>query len=142
MEVYPDFSIIYQFCQLLVLLIVLHFLVFKPVLKAFAKRNQTMQSLTEKADDSRHTMEGLGKAYEDTLRDKKAPILEEKDHILKTAHGSSIGLIEEARRDLAVELAKVKDSVKAEADKAFEVLSGRSDALAGEIVNKIVKRST
>jgi F-type H+-transporting ATPase subunit b len=142
MELSPDITIVYQFCQILVLLLILHFLVFKPVLKVFAKRSQTIQSLSERADDGRHTMEGLGKAYEDTLKDRKAPILEEKDHILKTAHSTSVGLIEEARRDLTGELTKVKDSVKAEADKTFNMLIAKSDNLANEIVKKIVKRST
>jgi F-type H+-transporting ATPase subunit b len=142
MELSPDITIVYQFCQILVLLLILHFLVFKPVLKVFAKRSQTIQSLSERADDGRHAMEGLGKAYEDTLKDRKAPILEEKDHILKNAHSTSMGLIEEARRDLTGELAKVKDSVKAEADKTFDMLIARSDSLANEIVKKIVKRST
>jgi F-type H+-transporting ATPase subunit b len=142
MELSPDITIVYQFCQILVLLIVLHFLVFKPVLKAFAKRSQTIQSLSEKANAGKQTMEGLGKAYEDTLKDKKAPILAEKDHILKTAHSASMGLIEEARRDLTGELTKVKDLVKVEADRTFEMLMAKSDSLASEIVKKIVKRST
>ena len=49
-------------------------------------------------------------------------------------------MIEEARQELAEELLKVKDTVKAEADRALEALKADSDRLASEVVEKIMKR--
>jgi len=49
-------------------------------------------------------------------------------------------VIEEARRELAGELAKVKETVKKEAGKTLDALLGESDRLAVEILQKITKR--
>jgi F-type H+-transporting ATPase subunit b len=141
MEVYPDKTILYQFCQLLILLGVLHFLVFKPFLRALTKRQQTVQSLTEKADGSKQTVADLSKAYEDILKEKREPVIAERENVMKQAHGASMAVIEEARRDLTAEMAKVKDIVKKEAEQTLGALVARSEGLAGEIAAKIMQRS-
>jgi F-type H+-transporting ATPase subunit b len=140
MDVYPDKTILFQFCQILVLLVVLHFLVFKPFLKALTKRQQAVQSLAEKADGSKQGVEDLSNAYEETLKKKREPILQERENLLKQAHSASMQVIEEARRDLTTELARVKETVTKEAGKTFETLVARSEGLAGEIVTKIMQR--
>ena len=60
--------------------------------------------------------------------------------MLKDAHGTSMKVIEEARRELTDELAKVKEAVKSEAEKTLQALLAESDRLALEITNKITKR--
>jgi F-type H+-transporting ATPase subunit b len=141
LELLPNSSIIVQFLLLVALLLVLRQLVFKPVLKILAKRDLAVRSLSEKASGDRQSIEEMGKTYEDTLKEKRAPILDARESILSQAHTTSMRVIEEARRDLTEELAKVKDTVGQEAAKTLEMLVARSETIAGEIVNKIVKRS-
>ena len=50
-------------------------------------------------------------------------------------------IIEEARKELAEELAKVRESVKTEGRKTLDALIGESDRLALEIATKITGRS-
>jgi F-type H+-transporting ATPase subunit b len=135
-----DYTLLVQFAQVLILLILLHFLVFKPVLRALSKRQDAIQSLAGKAEGSVHEVETLGRTYDESLKAKKLPILQERDTLLKENHAASMQVIEEARRDLTEELAKVKDGVKKEVDKAMENLKGQSEAFVGEIVRKIMKR--
>jgi|WetSurMetagenome_2_1015567.scaffolds.fasta_scaffold546352_2 F-type H+-transporting ATPase subunit b len=135
-----DYTLLVQFGQLLVLLILLHFLVFKPVLKALGKRRETLDSLADKAGGSTLDVENLGRRYEESLKERKNPILEERNNLLKQSHTASMQVIEAARQDLAEELAKVKDGVSREVASSLEILKGQSDVLAGEIVQKIMKR--
>lgn len=135
-----DYTLLVQFGQLLVLLILLHFLVFKPVLRALGKRRETMDALADKAGGSTLDVENLGRKYEDSLKERKTPILEERNNVLKQSHAASMQVIEEARQDLAGELAKVKDGVSREVAMSMEMLKGQSDVLAREIVQKIMKR--
>lgn len=135
-----DYTLLVQFGQLLVLLILLHFLVFKPVLKALGKRRETLDSLADKAGGSTLDVENLGRRYEESLKERKNPILEERSNLLKQSHTASMQVIEAARQDLAEELAKVKDGVSREVASSLEILKGQSDVLAGEIVQKIMKR--
>jgi F-type H+-transporting ATPase subunit b len=135
-----DYTLFIQFGQFLVLLILLHFLVFKPFLRALGKRHDTIQSLAVQAEGSTHDVDSLSKRYEESLKERKAPILDERDSLLKENHAASMHVVEEARRDLTDELAKVKDEVKKEVETTMENLRGQSEALVGEIVRKFMKR--
>ena len=136
-----DKTIIFQFINFLIILILLNYFLFKPVLNALKKRQNAIQSLSEKGEEGKIEAEGLNKTYDGNLKEKKLPIIEERDGVLKEAHGASMKLIEEARRDLTEELAKVKDAVNREAGKSLEALSTESDRLSSVIVNKLMKRS-
>lgn len=140
MQIYPDSTIFVQFFQFLILLILFNFLLFRPIMNAFKKRQAAIDSLSAKAEENRNEAEGLGRTYEEQLKGQKLPVMEERDVLLKEASSASMKMIEEARQELAEELVKVKDAVKAEADKALEALKADSDRLASEVVEKIMKR--
>ena len=135
-----NYTLFIQFFQILILLALLNFFLFKPVLNGLKKRHLAIQSLAERAEDNRKVAETLTKTYEETLKERKQPIAEQREAALKDAHASSMKVIEEARRELGEELAKVKDAVKKEAEKTLEALLGKSDLLAAEITQKITKR--
>jgi F-type H+-transporting ATPase subunit b len=137
-----NYTIFIQFLNLLVLLILLHFLLFKPILKALSKRQSAIHSLEEKAETSKKEVDGLGRVYEERIKERKHPIIEGREAALKEAHSASMKVIEEARRELTEELAKIKDSVRQEADKTLEALKSEADRLSSEIVQKILKRGT
>jgi F-type H+-transporting ATPase subunit b len=135
-----DYTILVQFFNFLVLLVLLNFLLFKPILRAVQKRQSTIQSLAEKADGSREQVAGLGRAYEENLKEKKQPIIEEREAALRDAHASSMKVIEEARHELTRELAKIKDTVKSEAETTLQALKAEADRLAQDVTQKILKR--
>ncbi len=136
-----NYTILIQFLNFLVLLVLLNFLLFKPVLNALKKRQSTLQSMSEKAEYSKQEVDTLGKTYEESLKEKKQPIFAERESGLREAHSASMKVIEEARRELTEELAKVKGAVKAEAQKTLEALKTESNRLSSEIAQKILKRS-
>ena len=140
MQIYPDWTIFIQFGQFLVLLILLHFFVFKPVLAALKKREDRVRSLMEKGEGTTQDAENMGRAYEEGLKERKIPILADRDEALRESHSASMKVVEEARKDLATELAKVKDGVRQEVARTMESLKAQSDALVGEIVQKIMSR--
>jgi F-type H+-transporting ATPase subunit b len=135
-----DYTLLVQFAQFLVLLILLHFLVFKPVLRALGRREDAIRSLAGKAEGSAREVETLGRTYDESLKARKLPILEERDALLKESHTASMGVIEDARRDLAGELAKVKDEVAGEVAGTMARLKDQSGAFVDGIVRKIMKR--
>ena len=140
MDIYPNATIFIQFAQLLILLIFLHFLVFKPVLRALSKRQETVRSFAERAQSGTQGVESLKGAYEEGLKERKVPILAERESALRESHAASMKVIEEARQDLTEELGKVKDTVKKEVAQTMDRLKMQSETFVGEIVQKIVKR--
>jgi F-type H+-transporting ATPase subunit b len=135
-----NYTLFIQFFQLLVLLVLLDLFLFKPVLSSLKKRREAIDSLADKAEDSRQEAEAITKTYDETLKERKAPVLAQREGALKEAHAASMKIIEEARRELAGELAKVKETVKKEADNTLDALLGESDRLAFEIVQKLRER--
>ena len=140
MQIYPDYTIFIQFGQILVLLTLFNFLLFKPILNAFKKRQGTMDSLAARAQDGRREAEDMGKAYEEELKEKKLPIEEEREGLVRQTRATSMKIVEEAREELALELAKVKDACRAEAEKALESLKAATGRLSAEVVAKIMTR--
>ena len=135
-----NYTLFIQFFQLLILLVLLDLFLFKPVLGSLNKRRAAIDSLAGKAEDSRQEADALAKAYGETRKERKAPVLAQREGALKEAHAASMKIVEEARRELAGELAKVKETVKKEAENTLDALLGESDRLALEIAQKIGKR--
>jgi F-type H+-transporting ATPase subunit b len=135
-----NYTILIQFFQFLLLLLLLNFLLFRPILGGLRKRRTTIESLAEKGEKSRQEALGLSRTYEESLKEKKLPLAAKREAMLKEAHAASMKVVEEARQELTQDLAKVKERVAGEAGKALEALLGESDRLAEEIAQKITKR--
>ena len=135
-----NYTILVQFANLLILLILLNFFLFKPVLRALNKRRAFMQALSEKVEGDNRQAAEIEKSYEDKARERRRPILDSREATVKEAQAASIKVIEEARRDLTSELDKMKERVKAESDAALQRLSGEADRLSQEVVARILRR--
>lgn len=135
-----NYTLLIQFLNFLILLVLLNFLLFKPVLRVLQKRKSAIQSLADSVRETQEKVEGLAKQYEDGMKEGRRPILAEREASLKEAGAVSMGLIEEARQELTEELAKVKETVRGEAERTLSALKAEADKLSVEIVKKIVKR--
>jgi F-type H+-transporting ATPase subunit b len=136
----PDYTIFIQFFQLLILLVLLNVFLFRPILGHLARRRSAIRGLAQEAEGKKGEAESLGRTYEEDLEEKKFPILAEKEAALKGAHAASMKVIEEARKDLAEELTRMREAVKTEGRKTLDALIGESDRLAAEIADKITAR--
>ena len=135
-----NYTILVQFANILILLILLNFFLFKPVLKALNRRRAFMQSLSEKVQEENRQATEIEKSYEDGARERRRPILDQREATVQGAQAASMKVIEEARKDLTLELDKMKERVKAESDAALQRLSGEADRLSQEVVERILKR--
>lgn len=134
-------TLLIQFFNFLILLILLNFLLFKPVLKALDKRSTALGAVFEKADHLKEDVKQLEKSYDEGMKERKKPILEQKDLALAEAHKTSMHLIEQARVELSVELEKVKGDVEKESKKASDALKAEVGKLSTEVAEKILRRS-
>jgi F-type H+-transporting ATPase subunit b len=138
-----DFNItlLIQFLNFIVLLFLLNFLLFKPVLKAINKREGTLGSLFDKVDAVKKEAVRLEQAYAEGSMERKKPVLEGKDASLAEARKSSMHLVEKARTELADELVKVKAEIERESKSASDALRSEVEKLSVEVAEKILKRS-
>jgi F-type H+-transporting ATPase subunit b len=136
-----NYTLLVQFANVLILLILLNFLLFKPVMRVINKRESTLGSLFGRVTGTEEEARRLAKAYDEGAKEKKRPILENRDALLSEAHAGSIKVIEQARNELAAELAKVRDQIDKDSKTVFNTLKGEVDRLSSEVAAKMLKRS-
>lgn len=136
-----DYTLLIQFFNFLILLILLNVLLFKPVLRAIDKRQNTLGALLGRATGVKEDVNRLEKAYDEGSRDRRKPVLDGKESALAEAHKASIHLIEQARSKLSEELAQLKGDVERESRAITDTLRADVDRLSAEVAEKILKRS-
>jgi len=136
-----NITLLIQFLNFLILLILLNILLFKPVLKAINKREKTLGSLFDKVESTKKEAVEFEQAYADGSTGRKKPIIDGKDAALAEARKSSMHIIEQARTELTEELAKVKIEVERESKTISDALKGEVEKLSSEVAQKILKRS-
>jgi F-type H+-transporting ATPase subunit b len=136
-----NYTLLIQFLNLVILLILLNVLLFKPVLKALGKRQAFMQALADKVQAEEKQATELTKSYEDEAKERRRPILEQRDATVREGQAASMKVIEEARQELTAELDKMKERVRTESSAALQRLTGEADRLSQEVVEKVLKRS-
>jgi len=136
-----NYTILIQFFNFLVLLILLNFLLFKPVLKALNKRDKTISNLFEKADKVKEETNTYAKLYDEKVRERKEPILREKEVSISQSQKLSAEIMEKARTELAEELSKIRYTVEKESTQVYESLKRDVERLAKEVSEKILQRS-
>ncbi len=141
MTILPDITILYQFANFLILLILLNIFLFKPILGALKKREGTISSLTEGVEKAKNDAKGFEQRYDEALQEQKRPILESKDSALSEANSAAVKTIEKARSELADELAKIKGEIETEGKKVYEALRADVNKLSRDAAEKILKRS-
>jgi F-type H+-transporting ATPase subunit b len=135
-----NYTILIQFANFLILLILLQFFLFRPVLNVLKKRKNAIDALGLRVEQLRGDATTLGRTYDESAKEKKRPILDQRESALKEAHAGSMKIIEEARHHLSAELEKIKEAVRNEADEALRSLTQKTSLLAAEVVAKVMKR--
>ncbi|HOJ43995.1 MAG TPA: ATP synthase F0 subunit B [Syntrophorhabdaceae bacterium] len=136
-----NYTLLIQFVNFLILLILLNIFLFKPVLKTLNKREGTIGSAFEKAKKLKEDVENLQRQYEEKTIELKRPILQEKDLTITEAHNTSMRIIEKAREELSEELSRIKRQIQEDQKKVYESLMMEVDRLSSEAAEKILKRS-
>ncbi|HOE16078.1 MAG TPA: hypothetical protein PLX02_01520 [Syntrophorhabdaceae bacterium] len=136
-----NYTLLIQFFNLIVLLIILNFLLFKPVLRAINKREGTISSLDGRIQKAKDDMGAFEKEYEEQMREQKKPLIAGKESTLAGAHTESMHIVEQARAELSSELERVKSEIGVESKKVFDSLKADVEKLSTEVAQKILQRS-
>ena len=136
-----DMTLLWQFLNILILLILLNSFLFKPVLRAIDKRQKTVGSLFTRVKDTKEDSVRLEKSYDDETKERRKPILALRDSTMAEAHATSQAIIDKARKDLSEELTRMKAEIAGESKKIRDALMGDVEKLGHEAAEKILKRS-
>lgn len=135
-----NYTLLIQFVNIIILLVLLRTFLFKPVLNALARRRLFIQSLDHGIEDERKQATELERKYEEGVKERKRPIVEQREATVRDAHTASVKVVEVARGELTKELEALKERVKQESAAALQSLAGEADRLSREITSKVLKR--
>ena len=139
--VIPDASAIIQIANFIVLILVLNFLLYRPIRKVIQQRKEKIQGLELSIETSGESAEEKELAFIQGIKDARAKGMREKDALLQEAGEEEKRIIEEKNEEAQAELAEVRSKIAVDVESTREALSKQIDAFADEISKKILGRS-
>ena len=130
----------------LFLLLVVHFylkrMFFRPMADVLAKRRAATDGLRESADAMRAKAGEQTKSIEEQLRQAREAIYQEQEEARRGWTGDQAAQLDEARKQGRELIQQSKYELDAEAAVAKNQLAETSDALADQIANSLLERTS
>ena len=131
--------IVWQAIILLLLIVILRWKAWKPILKAVKDREETISNALSAAEDAKAEMEKLQSSNEELLQEARA----ERDKLMKEARETKDAIVSEAKESAKLEAEKImanaRETIKMEKAAAINELKTQVAALSIEVAEKVVK---
>ena len=137
-----DYTLLIQFANFLLLLIFLKFFLFDPVLSVMRQRESTLSSLSLSKEERLMEAERKRQAYEEALRQKKVPILEERDLLLLEEKKRVEAFLEREKAEIQKELSNLREELKRQERRMIEGLQPQVERLSQGLAGRILKEWT
>ncbi|MCX5829411.1 MAG: ATP synthase F0 subunit B [Deltaproteobacteria bacterium] len=136
-----NLTLFVQMANFLVLIVILNYLLYKPILAILDKRKMRLDESEGEIKRLNATVEQKAAEYEEKLRVAKQDALGKKNEILKEAADSAKAIIDERRSKIPAMLAEFQGKVGQEVDAARRILKDQSQKISAEIAEKVLGRS-
>lgn len=136
-----DKTLFLQMINFIILMVVLNYLLYRPLLGIIEKRKKILESSAEEVERLKKTIEDKQKEYEEKLRLAKQEALDLKASLLKEANDEARAMIDERRNKIPAMMAEVQERVAKEVEAARKILHNQSRELSREIAEKVLGRS-
>ena len=136
-----NLTLFVQMANFLVLIVILNYLLYKPILAILDKRKRRLDESEGEIKRLNATVEQKAAEYEEKLRLAKQDALGKKNEILKEAADSAKAIIDERRSKIPAMLAEFQGNVGQEVDAARRILKDQSQKISAEIAEKVLGRS-
>jgi F-type H+-transporting ATPase subunit b len=121
-------------------MLVLNFLLYKPVRTFLAERTSEIASGHEKAAEVDRDVQEKMALYETRLREAKIKASEERGILKKAALAEETSILDKARKEATDSVNALKGQVAKEAAEAREYLKEQTQSLSLEICEKVLGR--
>lgn len=136
-----NLTLFVQMANFLVLIVILNYLLYKPILAILDKRKMRLDESEGEIKRLNETVEKKAAEYEEKLRLAKQDALDKKSEILKEAADSAKAIIDERRSKIPAMLAEFQGKVGQEVEAARRILTDQSQRISAEIAEKVLGRS-
>ena len=136
-----NLTLFVQMANFLVLIVILNYLLYKPILAILDKRKRRLDESEGEIKRLNATVEQKAAEYEEKLRLAKQDALGKKSEILKEAADAAKAIIDERRSKIPAMLAEFQGKVGQEVDAARQILKNQTQKISAEIAEKVLGRS-
>jgi len=135
-----DITFIFQIVNFILLMLVLNFLLYKPMRKVLADRAAEIAGGHAKAAELDSDVQDKMTQYETRLHEAKAKASEERGVLKKAALAEEAVILDQARKEAGDSVSALKKRVAKEAAGAREFLREQTASLSLEICEKVLGR--
>ncbi len=136
-----DVSVIYQMINFLVLLIVLNFILYRPIRNVIRQRQREFQELQAEIEKFHRDRELRIKELEENLKEARQQGLEEREKLREEALTEERRIIEEISTKVEKEIREFQGKLSEEMKQVREQLMGQIEVFSKELASKILGRS-
>jgi F-type H+-transporting ATPase subunit b len=129
-----------QFANFFVLMLVLNFLLFRPLREVMNRRRETIDGSHQRAKDLESRINDKMQRYQEQLQEAKLKGAGEKAVLRQAAAEDEAQILAAARNGAADHLQTIKGRVSAEAAEAGKALKSEAATLASHIAAKVLGR--
>lgn len=136
-----DYTILIQMVNFIVLIFVLNFLLYKPILKIIDKRKQQLEESDEEVKELHQVVEQKMAEYEEKVRQAKLEAMEQKNIVQQEGSEEGEKLIEIVKNKISQIIEESHIEIGKEMDEARGILENQSRKTSIEIAEKVLGRS-
>jgi len=136
-----DWTLLLQFANFMILLVVLNVLLFKPLRNALAVRKATVDGDLARARAMDAQIQTQMAEYEAKLQEARLRGTQERTALRQAAQTEEASLLGAANEKASQRLQALKEQVAGEAEAARQGLRGETEALARQIAGKVLGRN-
>lgn len=136
-----DLAFIFQLVNFLILMLVLNFLLYRPLRRVMAERDNDIKGARSKAAEVDREVQERIAEYETRLREVKSGVSQERAGLKQEALAQESAILEKARKEAAESVSAIKAKVAQEAAEATKILQEQAQALSRDICEKVLGRS-
>lgn len=133
-----DYTLIVQFINFVITLVVLNFILIKPVRGIIKKRADTLGNLLSGAEEFNAKAEEKLTGYQKALDEARAQGTAERNAVKEAGLEKEKEIISAASGEAQAKLAEQRKAISQEADTATAALKGQVDAMAAKVAGKIL----
>lgn len=139
-DLMPNITFFVQLGVFLVTLLILHLLVFRPILRIIDRRQALTEGAQEEAQVLDSKTEGMVEEYQCKVKEARGEGLVVKDKLAKEGEGQAKEILAKARGKLEASLEENRQEVAAQSKEAQLALRGYSRELSAEMAQKLLGR--
>jgi F-type H+-transporting ATPase subunit b len=136
-----DLAFVVQLINFLFLILVLNVLLYKPIRKVLAERQERIAEAKGRAESVEQDLQVKMADYEARLKAMKSGASDERGALVKEAQAEETAILESARKDAADTIAAIKVRVAKEAADARTILQEQAKLLSVDICEKVLGRN-